>query len=214
MKKKNGLYALGLAVLSASLLSASLAEADKTAAYLNQTTSDAVNEFEKGAGTLSPEIAEVFTPNAGSLRVTKEVRILNRAADDGSTMTAFIRVRLVPVFRLTGSDGAETGLMGAVEPPSGNALQVVSPEGVQIELLLADNWEADWFYRDRIFYYRTAVAPGDKTEPLLRAVTTGDTAAWNMLEIEVLAETIQARQPELAEQAWGVVIRDGAIQSK
>ncbi len=139
----------------------------------------------------------------GNIAKSKIVTILN--VDSVNTVDAFIRVRLIPIWR--NSDGT-----------SGSGLATGD-----ITIDLASDWMTNWFYvpngtvpvgtpsadipkvtgYDGVFYLRDFLAPGEMSPHLAEAVRWEASAIPpdhenKLFELEVLAEGIQTGIPATA----------------
>lgn len=75
--------------------------------------------------------------------------------------------------------------------------------------------ESDWFEQGGIYYYKTPVAPKEKTTNLLQEgspiTERTEKPEGCHLEVTVLAESIQAAPSTAVESAWAVTVVNGAL---
>lgn len=114
--------------------------------------------------------------------VTKKVAIKNIDLKDYPTVDTFVRVQFVATLRDSNGNGVGT------------------PVTVQYNTV-----SSKWVEKDGYYYYTEAVKPDEVTELLLESVTaTSDIPAGTSLEIQVLADGIQANPIDAAMEAWGL----------
>lgn len=85
----------------------------------------------------------------------------------------------------------------------GSVLAKKPVEGVDYTISLN---ETDWVNSDGIYYARQAVEPGEKTPVLINSVKVLTETEGYTLQVEVIAEAIQATPKEAVQEAWGVTI--------
>lgn len=114
--------------------------------------------------------------------VTKKVAIKNIDLKDYPTVDTFVRVQFVATLRDKNGNGVGTPI--TVKYNTGSL---------------------KWVQKDGYYYYTEAVKPDEITELLLESVTpTSEIPAGASLEIQVLADGIQANPIDAAKEAWGI----------
>ena len=154
-----------------------------------------VSVVEKTAGGAETSSGLSGLPLSRDGTADKEVWILNDNTA-GNAAPAFIRVRLVAVWR--NADGTGSGI----------------PADGQVGYNLAGS--SGWVYKAPYYYYLPAVAPGARTDQLLSGVTVKAAAGETLpvgktLEIDVLADAVQAAG-SFTNTAWGVLSANGRLQ--
>lgn len=125
--------------------------------------------------------------------VTKDGVKSSIIVQNTGTATSYVRVKLV--MNWVSDDG-----------------KTVSATPVNISV---DYDKTNWFEQGGIYYYKTPVAPDEKTTNLLQAGTSiaepTEKPAGCHLEVTVLAESIQAAPSTAVESAWAVTVANGTL---
>lgn len=179
-----------VAVLVAVVLTAVIGS---TLALLIDKPPQAVNTLEVGRVTC--QVNEQFNQN-----VKQNVSIKNT-----SNISAYIRVKLIPIWRNT--DGTGTGIpVAAPTFSSGDASYSVT---------WASGYNSNWFYKNGYFYCKQPIAAGANTPNLVGsfapAAGLGQPYAGKQLELQVICSAIQAGGTD-AVNVWGVTrAADGSL---
>lgn len=156
-----------------------------TLAWLAAHTDPVTNTFKMGEVT--PKVTEDFTQHT---EVKKDVRVQNQG-----DVPAYIRVALVATWEDEN---------GNVKPASLNDLHIQ----------WADGRDTNWVVgSDGYYYHRAPVNGGDFTSYLITKAEvdgTKEPAGYHM-NLQVIADSIQAAPPEAVTTAWGVELDGGNI---
>ena len=191
MRKK--IIAVALVIAAAALL-----VIGSSLAWLT-STENKVNAFLPGKVAISvqEEFQSGTEPTVGTPAV-KKVAVKNDTGL-GSNVNAFLRVKLVPVWR-----DADT-----------NANRGLPVDNVQLNLASGSGW---FLGSDGCYYYPDPVAPGGLTAELLSSVTiqSAPSPVYDnaYLEIQVLADGIQAEgdAASAVAEAWPAVkVQNGTL---
>lgn len=139
-----------------------------TLAWLTSSPSGIVNTFTPGE--VPNEVVETFNGETKS-----NVRVKNTGNVD-----AYIRVALVPIWR-NKSDNSGAGIAASL---SQLTITPALPTG--------DTAVNNWVFADGYYYYSDKVAAGASTEALIGTATVNTTHDGKYLELQVLAQSIQA----------------------
>ena len=157
-----------------------------TLAWLATHTDPVTNTFKMGEVT--PKVEESFVPDTGTVK--ENVRVQNQG-----DVPAYIRVALVATWEDEN---------GNVKPASLNDLHIQ----------WADGRDTNWVVgSDGYYYHRAPVNGGDFTGYLIKEAKvdgTKEPAGYHM-NLQVIADSIQAAPPEAVTTAWGVKLDGGNI---
>lgn len=169
-------------VLVVSVLVLLLGIVGASLAYLTMKTPAVKNEFTYGK--VSCEVEEDFRDG-----VKKDVSIKNTG-----NIPAFIRVRLV--FTWKDADGSVYG----TAPQAGDYTLEINEAG----------WKTD---ANGYYYCTQPVAAGELTPILIKSCKPNDgrNPEGYALSVEILADAIQSEPVSAVEEAWGVIVENGAI---
>lgn len=190
MRKKPLLIFLAVLVVA-------LSAAYGTQAFMAAETGGENNIFHPGVADI-----EVSEPNGssyaidgnsyavdGNSTIAKKVAITN-VEHDGHAIPVYVRVKLVPVLRDANGDG--TG----------------EPVNVTYPLANPGSWTE--LQSDGYYYYKGILQPGVTTPDLIdqatvdsKAIASGALSGGKKLEIQVLADSIQADESAVRD-AWGM----------
>lgn len=180
-KKHSRIRMNKLAILFIAVVMLIGAVVGSTVAFLVTETKPVENKF--SYAKLSTEITEVFTGDTKS-----NVQIKNT----GDT-AAYIRATYVVTWR----------------DMSGNIVPSV-PEGYSYSL--TKNPDGTWKKIGDYFYYPTPVEPNSSTlGSLLNCTVTHPDNPEYVLNVEILASTIQSTPENAVTEAWGVTIANGVV---
>lgn len=207
-----------------------LAAIGTTFAYLYSETNILTNAF--SVGTLPIEVIENgedpgndsknIPPNGGTAK--KEVKIKNEG-----NLQSYIRVSLIPTLREGTAAQSETKPCNVTYSIGNWIIQCFAYEDPNdrteittgFTLVLDLQTKSDWFYHagTNAYYYKKPVDPEETTSLLLKEVkrVAGD---WDLLNVEVMADAIQAEfEGDPADHPvtsqWPVVIgADGTLSAK
>ena len=163
-----------------------------TIAYLVASTGEVVNTFTPTKVDI--EITEKF-PDPKTVK--SEVRIWNTG-----TIPAYIRAKVVVSWK-----ASEGGQVYGAYPDAGEDYEITWGGAPWFEADIND--DTDVGYR----YYNEAVLPGEFTKvPLIvECKPVGEAPEGYYLDVDILAQAIQAVPITAVEQAWGVTVTDGKI---
>jgi hypothetical protein len=131
-----------------------------------------------------------ITINSSNNTAGKKVFIRNIQTDSDSA-PVYVRVRLIPIWRY-GDTSADSGFTTG----TGNAVSGASTGDVTYNFVAG--YENNWSVQTGIdgetyYYYRYSLQPGETSAQLLNSViVTGGIPAGKHLEVQVLADAIQA----------------------
>lgn len=196
-----------LILISSVIAMAVMLAVGSTAAFLAHQSQDMTNNFTPGTVSIDTEENSSDTPESSNVvsefpdsGAKKEVQIKNTGNID-----AYVRVKLVPSWKYTDTESmahanAESFPLSMSEPVE----NIIDCGGVR--LVLTDDWNSDWIYKDGTFYYKAPVKPGAMTTLLLKEVQMEEESKFDDLQVDVISEAIQktdgAEQTALT-QAWG-----------
>lgn len=162
-------------VLAAALALTLIFSAGGTLAWLAASTEETVNTF-------SPAQMEIQVKEEFDGKIKKNVRVENK-----SETAVYIRVALVP-----------TWVNAAGEPVAESA----SLADLTITNLPASDWEKHGNY----YYYTQPVSAGAITPELFTsaAVKAGAAPAGCTMDLQVLAQAVQATPKDAVKAAWGL----------
>lgn len=162
-------------------------------AYLSAATAPVSNSFEVDTDQ-DPAILETMENNV------KSNVAVSISADQGYAV--YVRAAIVATWRRA---GAKTETVLPQNPVAGT--------DYEISLNLAD-----WFVEDGFYYHKVAVNPGDKTSVLINSCQPKVTRDGYVLNVEIMAQTIQALgttddgvTPAVTD-AWGVQVEKGQLK--
>ncbi|OUN05605.1 hypothetical protein B5G43_12465 [Flavonifractor sp. An92] len=153
-------------------------------------------------GNVDPDVEESFDPDAGT---KSEIKVTNNGS-----VEAYVRVALVFSWR----NGAVAGQYNDGEQPGGDIVAGTPMEGQDYEM--SENLGEGWVLgSDGYYYYTKPVAPkGGKTETSLCTITVlpgSEKAAEYNLDVQVLADSIQAAPETAVTTMWGID-NDGSVE--
>lgn len=194
-KKANRIPLLSWVLISAVLLGT---VTGGVVAYLSAATAPVSNSFEADTDQ-DPAILETMENNVKS-NVAVSV-----SADQGYAV--YVRAAIVATWRRgdTEPDGQEILLPQAPQPGTDYTLS----------LNLTDT---GWFEEGGFYYYRPMVNPGASTAELITSCTPNVTKEGYVLNVEIMAQTIQALGTTDANgtpavtDAWGVQVENGQLK--
>lgn len=171
-----------------------------TLAWLTAHTDSVTNTFTMG--NVDPDVEESFDPDAGT---KSEIKVTNNGS-----VEAYVRVALVFSWR----NGAVAGQYNDGEQPGGDIVAGTPMEGQDYEM--SENLGEGWVLgSDGYYYYTKPVAPkGGKTETSLCTITVlpgSEKAAEYNLDVQVLADSIQAAPETAVTTMWGID-NDGSVE--
>ena len=195
--KRAGFLKARIALLFACALLLSAFTATGSASYLSETSNTVPNVF--APGTVNIGVVESKNGDVTSgidipmneKTAEKNVWIKNLFTPGVSSAPAFIRVRLVTIWRDSSGDGTGvpadvTYTMARDDPGTGG------------------KWVARTQDGETTYYFTAPVDPGALTDQLIKGVTVnGDLPAGQTLEIQVLADAVQS-DGGAAQDAWGI----------
>ena len=163
-------------VLAAALALTLIFSAGGTLAWLAASTEETVNTF-------SPAQMEIQVKEEFDGKIKKNVRVENK-----SETAVYIRVSLVP-----------TWVNAAGEPMAESASLA--------DLTITGLPGNGWFAQDGFYYYKSPVPAGGITPDLLGSAVVKATAPEGCtMDLQVLAQAIQATPKDAVEAAWGKAI--------
>lgn len=168
------------------------------AAYLSYSTPAVSNSFEADTDQ-DPAILETMENNVKS-NVAVSV-----SADQGYAV--YVRAAIVATWRRgdTEPDGQEILLPQAPQPDTDYTLSL-------------NLTNTGWFEEGGFYYYRPMVNPGASTAELITSCTPNVTKEGYVLNVEIMAQTIQALGTTDANgtpavtDAWGVQVENGQLK--
>lgn len=155
-----------------------------TLAWLIDATNPLTNTFTPAQ--VECEVEEQFDNNTKT-----NVSVQNPA--DEKNVTAYIRVALVPTW----------------EDENGNAVAKPASLG---DLTLSLN-PTDWVKIDSYYYCKTPVEPGSSTPVLVNSATVKTVNGYSM-NLQILAEAVQAEPASAVESVWPVSVGSGGTLSR
>ena len=170
-----------ICVLSVTVLAVT---AGVALAYFTTTTPAMTNQFTRGVVDIS-----IVEPNGSSYTTSnldqKVIEVTN-VNHPGRSVSAYVRVRLVPILRRTNGEG------------SGDPVTVTYNANDTL-------WQRDGDY----YYYKGALNPGDSTERVINSATvTSVIPPDEYLEIQAIADAVQTTG-EAAKEAWHMQYSNG-----
>lgn len=162
------------------------------AAYLTYSTPVIENTFTADKD-FNPVIQETFQDN-----VKSDVSVSVPATED---YAVYIRAAIVATWRRGSTEPAGQEILLAQGPVAGT--------DYEINLNLTNT---GWFQKDGFYYYRPMVNPGGQTTNLINSCKPLVTKEGYVLNVEIIAQTIQALGTTDADEtpavtyAWGVAV--------
>lgn len=174
-----------ISIVGALLLALSLA-AGGTLAWLAVATPQVTNAFTPG--TVDVTIDEDFKENDSE---KKDVKVTN----NNGSVTAYIRVAVIPTWE------DEIG-------------DIVAQSASLKDLNITWGDKVNWFEgTDGYYYYKSPVVPGESTNILIGSASV-KTANGYRMNLQILAEAIQATPARAVEDAWPVTVTSDGTLSK
>ena len=179
-----------------------------TLMYLGYVTNSEKNSFELGNVEVSVIEPGINQDNVEWGETNKPVYLENPQSD--RSIPGVVRAMIVPVMKDGQTGETISGDFGAMTEPVND--QMILGD---ITLHFANDWEANWFYRDGYFYYRQILNPGERSAQLLSGVTLADGSLNNansndQVTIQVLADILQS-EGNAAEREWNISVSDNGI---
>ena len=186
MKKLFKNYKTTLIISIAVIL---LVSVGATFALMSDFTDSIVNKF--FAADLTAEVIEDFNGE------TKEHVQIKNTSDK---VSAYIRAYYVVTWK----------------DDNGNVYGKKPVEGTDYTLRLGSNTNWDFTTSDGYYYYALPIAPGKSTPDFIRECkpVAGRSPAGYHLEVEIIADAIQASPTSAVKEAWGVTVSSTGRISK
>lgn len=167
-------------VLAAALALTLIFSAGGTLAWLAASTEETVNTF-------SPAQMEITVREDFDGKTKKSVKVENK-----SETAVYIRVALVP-----------TWVDETTHEP-------VAKSASLADLTITGLPGNGWFVQDGFYYYKSPVPAGGITPDLLGSAVVKGTAApaGCTMDLQVLAQAVQATPKDAVEAAWGKAVAD------
>ncbi len=160
-----------------------------TLAYYNDVTDTLVNRF--FPGDISAEVTEAFNG-----QVKEHVQIKNTS----ERSKAYIRAYYVVTWK----------------DANGNIYSKKPVAGEDYTCTMGSDTDWDLTTTDGYYYYALAVDPGDSTPDLITELKpiAGRAPAGYHLEVDIIAEAIQANPTSIVKSEWGVTVSSTGRISK
>ena len=172
-----------------------------TLAWLSAHTNSVTNTFTMG--NVDPEVEESFSPD----HTTKS----NIKVTNNGSVEAYVRVALVFTWR--DGENVTPGQYENGNQPAGDIVAGTPVEGTDYNFVPENT--SDWIKgSDGYYYYKYPVKPntneasddpseGSQTKSLGTIEVIGDKAKEYNLDVQVLADSIQAAPTTAVQEAWG-----------
>ena len=139
--------------------------------------------------TTSDTVTNIFTPAPVTCEIvetmnTEKTEKTNVTVKNTSDVPVYIRVALVPTW----------------EDADGNAV-AVSASLADLNIAWGSGWH---LHTDGYYYYTQTVAAGDNTSDLIETATVTTSNGYYM-DLQILAQAIQAEPSNAVFEAWGFV---------
>ena len=167
-----------------------------------------------------PQMTNTFTFGKAGLTITEDfdplswdtkVVQLENTAGTGKVPGA-VRAMIIPVLKSKDDENKVINIggdLGALSKPVSNKIVMGD-----LTFVFDSAWETYWHYQDGYFYYRTILAVGGITEPLLDHVEPTQKPPSPAIvakyadidvEVEVMSDILQA-MGNASQDAWGITI--------
>ncbi|MBR5516212.1 MAG: hypothetical protein IKU52_08425 [Clostridia bacterium] len=160
-----------------------------TLAYMTDFTDTITNTFFPGA--VSAEVTEEFD---GDIKEHVQIKSTSERVD------VYIRAYYVVTWK----------------DANGNVYPEKPVEGEDYTMRFGSNDNWDWTTSDGYYYYGLPIAPGKSTPDFIREFkpVAGRTPAGYHMEVDIIAEAIQAVPTSAVKEAWSVTVDDSGRISK
>lgn len=169
-----------------ALVTLLVVSAGVTLAYMSDLTGSIVNIF--FPGDISAEVIEEFD---GEIKEHVQIKNTSERVD------AYIRAYIVVTWK----------------DDNGNVYPAKPVQGQDYTFRFGSNANWDLETSDGYYYYSNPIAPGMSTPDLIRECkpVAGRSPAGYHLEVEIIADAVQASPSSAVVEAWGVTYSNGKI---